>query len=292
MTFYPRNNDYNIDQLKIGRSTELNYRQVKFPLNFFAQLSKEEISISFTFCGCYLESNEKLLYDRQLFTIWGKVISESDSYGARFDQFYRPTRKRYYITGTFDRPFSTLYLSSDDFKLLDYDTIENPTLFFALELNEGVNKDFKEFELEISISKEDTDKDSDRFVSENVYYNNKSSNKKDPSKYTYKLRTDKNKPYMRIEYATNSDNIIFSPFDESNTNEISGSYQYINGRTIITAKINNFETKNIYLTVSNQNRNNNGKLTNYVFKYINAKEGTDFASFELKNENINLIKMK
>ena len=291
MTFYPRNNDYNIDQLKVGRSTELNYRQVKFPLNFFAPLSKEEISISFTFYNYYLERNEKLLYDRQLFTIWGKVISESDAYDARFDQFYRPTRKGYYITGTFDGPFATLYLSSDDFKLLDYDTIENPTLFFALELNEGVNKDFKDFELEISISKEDTDKDSDRFVSENVYYNDKLSNKKDPSKYTYKLRTDKNKPYMRIEYATNSDNITFSPsYDESNTNKLSGSYQYTNGRAIFTAKINNFEKKYIYLTVSNQNRNNNGKLTNYVFKYINAKEGTDFASFELKNENINLIK--
>ena len=28
MTFYPRNDEYNIDQLKVGRSTELNYRKV------------------------------------------------------------------------------------------------------------------------------------------------------------------------------------------------------------------------------------------------------------------------
>ena len=290
MTFYPRNNEYNIDQLKVGRSTELNYRQVKFPLNFFAPISNDEISISVTFYNYYMDRDEKLLYDKQLFNIWGKVISESEAYDARFDQFYRPVRTGYYIEGTFDGAFATLYLSSEDLKQLNYDTIENPTLFFSLELNEDVNKNFKELGIEISISKENTDKDSDRFVSENVYYNDKLSNKKNPSKYTYKLRTNKNKPYMRIEFASNSDDIEFSPFyDESNSRKISGEQKNINGRYLYTAKINNFEKNYIYLTVSNNN-NNNEKLTNYVFKYINGKDETDFASFEKDDAEIKLTK--
>ena len=49
VTFYPRNSNYNIDQLKVGRATEINYREAIFPLSFFAKLTDKDISISFTF---------------------------------------------------------------------------------------------------------------------------------------------------------------------------------------------------------------------------------------------------
>ena len=291
MTFYPRNNEYNIDQLKVGRSTELNYRQVKFPLNFFAPISGEEISISFTFYNYYMDSTEKLSYDKQLFTIWGTIISETDALDARFDEFYRPTRKGYYISGTFDGPFATLYLTSKDLNKLDYELIKDPTLFFALELNEDVKKDFKELGVEISLSKENTDKATDRFVSENVYYNDKLANKKDTSKYTYKLRTDKNKPYMRIEFAANSKDISFAlSYNENGSNPIKGEQKYVNGRELLTVELTNFNKNYIFLTVSNEGGSKNEKLTNYVFKYVNAEDESQFQAFEKDNGKLELTK--
>ena len=291
MTFYPRNDEYSIDQLKVGRSTELNYRQVKFPLNFFAPISGEELALSFTFYNYYMDSNEKLLYDKKLYNIWGKVISELDAYDARFDEYYRPSREGYYITGTFDGPFATLYLSSGDLEKFNYGKIKNPTLFFSLELNEDVNKDLKELGVEISISKENTDSDTDRFVSENIYYNDKLSNKKDPSKYTYKLRLDKSKPYIRIEFASNNDDITFSPsYDETNINKLSGNNVNLNGRTLFTARINNLGASCLYLTVYSTKNIENSSLTNYVFKYMNAKDESHFTSFEQKKDEIELTK--
>lgn len=34
---------------------------------------------------------------KQLYNIWRKVISESDVYDARFDEYYRPSREGHYI---------------------------------------------------------------------------------------------------------------------------------------------------------------------------------------------------
>ena len=230
MTFYPRNDQYNIDQLKVGRSIELNYREAKFPLNYFSPISNEEITISFTFYNYYKDSYEKLTYDKELYNIWAKILSEEEAYRATIDKDHRPTKTGDFISGTADGPFALLSLTSKDLNELNINNIENPTLFLAVELEKGVQNDFKRLGVEISISKENSLEYVDYFVSENVYYNDKLSNKNNPSKYIYKLRADRNKPYMRIEFASNNDDITMSLAYSKNPNAspkiLKNNYEY------------------------------------------------------------------
>ena len=288
MTFYPRNNEYNVDQIRVGRSTEFNYREAKFPLNYFTPISDEELTISFTFYNYYMASNEKLTYDKELYSVWGKIISEEEAYRSRFDIYYRPVKKDYFVTGSVDGPFATVSLTSEDFNLFNYSQIENPILFLAVDRNEAVEKNLQQLGVEVSLAKENSLKNVDYFVSENVYYNEKLSNKIDNTKTIYKLRTDRNKPYLRLEFASNNGYIKCSlSYDDKNQNKVkTSSYDFENGKEIYTAKILNFDDLCIYLTVDSGAPIADDKLTNYVFRYRNAQEAEHFVSFKPENNNL------
>ena len=288
MTFYPRNNEYNIDQIRVGRSTEFNYREAKFPLNYFTPISDEEMTISFTFYNYYMASNEKLTYDKELYSIWGKIISEEEAYRSRFDIYYRPVKKGYFVSGSVDGPFATVSLTSEDFNLFNYSQIENPILFLAVDRNEAVEKNLQQLGVEVSLAKENSLKNVDYFVSENIYYNEKLSNKIDNTKAIYKLRTDRSKPYLRLEFASNNGYIkCHLSYDDENKKKVkTSSYIFENGKEIYTAKILNFDDLCIYLTVDSGAPIANDKLTNYVFRYRNAEELEHFVSFKPENNNL------
>ena len=95
---------------------------------------------------------------------------------------------------------------------------------------------------------------------------------------------------MRIELGFNSNllsysikrinsekNYIYNDTDLSFIKE--SSY---NGRGLLTIFIENGE--DIYLTIFNNNINN--KLTNYVFKYINAEKNEDFKNYYIINDDL------
>ena len=290
MTFYPRNDEYNIDQIRVGRSTEFNYREAKFPLNFFSPISNEAITISFTFYNYYMDSNERLIYDKELYNIWGKIISEEEAYKARFEESFRPIKIGHYISGSVDGPFATISLTEEDFKLFNYSDIENPTLFLAVDRNEEVEKDLQQLGVEVSVSKENSFEKVDYFVSENVYYNDKLSNKKDSTKTIYKLRIDRNRPYFRLEFASNYDNIKPTLYEDQNTTKkitnIFFKFEY--GKEIYSTKISNFDDLYIYLVVDSGTKIPISKLTNYIFRYRNAEEAEQYASFKPENDDLQL----
>ena len=290
MTFYPRNEEYNIDQLRVGRSTEFNYREAKFPINFFAPILNEELAISFTFYKYYMGSDDKLIYDNKLYDVWAKVVSEEDAYRARYEESYRPSKTGYFVSGSVDGPFAVLYLNSEDLNKFKFDEIENPTLFLAVDMKQNLDKDFPELDVEVSISKEINAKTSDYFASENVYYNDKLSNKDDPSKYIYKLRTDINKPYMRIEFASNNDGISMSlSYYENRVRKPKGiSDDFEKGKEIYIIQIEEFDDLYIYLTVSSKKKIENPQLTNFVFKYNNAEKAEHFVSFKPEQDDLKL----
>ena len=62
--FYPRRMDYNMDQFKAGRTVEINYREVKFPLNFYTRLTDKDLAISFTFYNYYMNVYDILVCDK------------------------------------------------------------------------------------------------------------------------------------------------------------------------------------------------------------------------------------
>ena len=66
---------------------------------------------------------------------------------------------------------------------------------------------------------------------------------------------------------------------------MSGNNINLNGRELFTVKINNLGASCIYLK-----NIENPSLTNYVFKYMNTKDESQFTSFEQKDDEIKLTK--
>ena len=301
MTFYPRNNQINIDQLKIGRSTEFYYRKLEFPISYFSRLTDEDISISFTFLNYYLNKNEQLIYNKPLFKIWGKVIKEEDAINARYDKYYWPVNDDFSIKGTFDGPFASLFLSSKDIQKFDINNEENPFIFFSIELNEEISTlNFNELGLEVGILKEPSENGEDLFVNDNVYYNGKFSNDKDISSHVfkYKLRYDTKNPKIRIEFSANSDLIKYAvTIDKNSKTDYEGlinvQKKYLNGRDIMTFEVPKIGSNSLYLIIYHDKDNDiNPKLTNYIFKYIFGNYINEFYEFPIKNDTLEITEIE
>ena len=295
ITYYPRNNEYNIDQIKIGRSTEFNYRDIKFPLNFYTPVNNEkDITVSFSFYKFFSKNNiETLKYDRPMFKIWGLIISEDEAYNARYDKTYKPHKDKV-VYGNFDGAFGTLFINSDNIKAFNISKGENPTLFFSVENEEGINYDFNGASVEVSVLQDKID-GKKLFVPENVYINGKLENA-GLSYFTYKLRTNSDNPYMHIELSYNKGIVKYSIHKEEGSPKNSQITDYLenkisNGKIILIFKVpeNKIQANNncVYLSIfAIENKNFNPNRINYIFKYTNSKDINSFYHYSLKNEKV------
>jgi len=284
ITYYPRNSEYNIDQVKAGRTTEFNYREVKFPLNFFTKITDKDIAVSFNFYKFYLnQTNQDLVSNVPLLTIWGKIISEEDAFNARGNHNLKPVKDNSAVYGSSDGPFGTLFLNQSEIEKFGVDSKKNRTLFFSVEINKNVSYEFTGASLEVSILREQGREEAELYTPENVYLNGKLTNNEyfGLNYLRYKLRVDKKNPYMGIEFAANSKyiNWVVSTSEyipENSTNELKEwEANYINGRSVVTFKVPENDTINntLYLIVFNiDHQIIKSKLSNFVFKYINAND--------------------
>ena len=285
VSFYPRNAYYNIDQLKVGRATEINYREAEFPLYFFAKLNVKDIGVSFTFYNYYLEKDFKLLYGKDFLSIWGKVITENEALEARRNGVKIPTSENS-ILGIYDGAFGTLFLNSKDVDKFNVKEEDHPYLFLAIEMKEIKPMFSNGISMEVSILREQSENEQDFCVPEFVYLNGKLSNSEEVFKpsFIYKLKTDPSNPFMNVEFSSNSDLIKWDlAYDKELERKIQANKQYLNGRYIMTFEVDSqilLEKKPVYLVVHNDGLNKiNPRLGNYVFKYMNGQASDSFYYF-------------
>ena len=288
VSFYPRNQYANIDQVKIGRSTEFNYREVTFPLNFYTRLPDKEVAISFTFYNYYLDKEYKLEYDKETFDIWGKVLSEEEVLNIRMSTDKRP-KKDDAVLGSFDGSFGTLFLNEEEINAYLISQEQKPYLFFSIEPKlEGIVY-FNGLSMEVSMSNEN---DPNYFAPEYVYLNGKLSNKKEVSnpKFVYKLRTDSLNPFMAVEFSSNGNLVQWEVCTINNdlNSKITQNKVYLNGRYIMTFPVPQTILNNnspLYLIVyTDGTKTIDPRLSNYVFKYMNGKTEDSFFVFEQEQD--------
>ena len=286
VSFYPRNHYANIDQVKIGRSTEFNYREVSFPLNFYTKLTDNDLAISFTFYNYYLDKEYKLEYDKNAFDIWGIVISEEKALEIRMREDLRPQKNSSSIYGSFDGSFGTLFLNPEDINSFNVSERQRPYLFFSIEPKFESSLYFNGLSMEVSISNEN---DRNYFAPEYVYLNGKLSNKNTITQnFIYKLRTDSLNPFMAVEFSSNGNLVKWEVSTTENIrNKLTDKKVYLNGRYIMTFQVPNhvLESKSpLYLIVYTDETTINPKLSNYVFKYMNGKSVDSFFVFEQEKD--------
>ena len=190
------------------------------------------------------------------------------------------SKEGHYFT---DIKIAQIILTQQEIKNFNINKDDNPTLFLGIEkIKNSTNNDFQRVTMEISILKEN----SDEITTEKIYQYGKILSKS--SINSYKLKMDKATKFMRIQFASNSKNIIFSINDKKgikeNLKDIKYSSKSERGKTFITFK--KPENKEfLYLNVFAKDENKfKDKLNNYVFKYINAEENT-FREYPIYKNN-------
>ena len=278
ITYYPRSS---LDQLKADRTTEINYRTVLMPLYFYAPINiLYSWSVNFNFYDFNLEHNDDIIYDKTLFNIWAKVVTEEEVSLARFDPSHLPKRDDDYYEGVFDSSFGTIYL----YDLYDKYAQEQNNLFICIEKASNIKYNFTSMGLELSIYS-DYISDGYNYVPEGVYLNGKLSKVNDKT-LVYLLYKEESKKYLMVEYNSNSDYIQFALTTnrESKQTDRDGNYFIVqkeedeNGRHILIIQLNDnifSDNKNLYFVVYTNEEEIDSKLDNYVFKYLSA-EGEDY----------------
>ena len=293
ITYYPRNYDFNIDQLKEYRTSEFNYRTATMPLNYYAKITKSEswfANIDLYDSG--IRDNEIMSYDNQLFNIVGTVISEETAKKARFDPKFKPTyEENNSIKGQFDLAFGMISINSDFIRKLNADS---PYIFFSLENTAKSN--LNNMGLELSLFSSSTNQGLGNSLPENIYINGKLTTERN----VYILKTDQENPYVNLEYSSNSDtdsiNFTLSTNlyeEEKNNFEIQKSANNY-GKTILLIHLKNefFSSNQKLYLIINRKKQINEKLGNYVFKYMNANGESDFYTYPLPNSVITYSETK
>ena len=94
-------------------------------------------------------------------------------------------------------------MTQQEIKNFNINKGDNPTLFLGIEkIRNSTNNNFKRVTMEISVLKEN----SDEITTEKMYQYGKILSKS--SINSYKLKMDKTTKFMRIQFASNSKNII------------------------------------------------------------------------------------
>ena len=307
ITYYPRTF---LDQLKEDRNTEIHYRKVFMPLNYYIPINNiNSYLISINFYDFAMENTNKYTYESQLFKIWATIITNETVVRARYihrhghhghhdfppdasdhpepsDHPAPPRRREDFlpqfdpsncVPGVYDSSFGALYFSSERINQLKKD--DNPYLYLRIDPADNVPH-FLSMGLEITVHSDYITKGYG-FVPEEVYFNGK-LHYKQSKEAIYSLRTDSTKHYMRIEFSANSDKVNYILVTNTSLEESDVQFNNMTeyGRQIID--IDTKDYKQIYLKIFSKEQAIY-QLDNYVFKYSLANAVSSFYSPHIKN---------
>ena len=297
ITYYPRSY---IDQVKSDRITEFHYRTVQMPLNYYVPVNLFfPNTINFNIYNMDTENGDDLVYDSELFDIWGTIISEAEAIRIRIDPKFRPNIDDQDIKikrGVFDITFGALYFSindMNDMKPKD-DGGNNNTLniFFTIEKNKSVACNFTSFGLELDISSLEKEFGAEP-VPEEIYLTGNLNNSLLGRK-TYRLKLNTNNIYLRIEYSANSYFVDYILSADIRAEE-SDPFNYVNikeeyGRKVLIIQFDEeYFSKNndsLYFTIFGKNRKTDPKLQYFVIKYVTSQTLESLTDFFVPNSKL------
>ena len=282
LEYYLRSIDLNIDEIYLGKTSEIAYKSAHFPLYYYSKINdlNSDINVFFTLHDLELtNSQETRIIEYNEFIFKGSVIPQQDIYplknGEKSSLDINNAKE-----GEFDPALQTgqLLLTSDLLESIIKDNY--PTLYLALEKQKN-DVVYKKIRLELTANQ----KNSEIPVTEKLYQYGAILQKEDM--HSYKLKVDNYTGYMRIQFSTNSKYINFS-INEEKGNKVNATYEFDRkvetGKVFVTFKKPNKDF--IYLNVFlDENPVNISKSNNYVFKYINSGDIQYFIEYPINNNN-------
>ena len=231
-----------------------------------------------TFKDCY--NNESGEFNSSLLYANAQLIKERTIYIIKTDPELSPSIEKV-IIGNFNPALSTvqIFLSEESLKNYNIKDEYNPSLYIKINKENNIDNNlFKIFDIDAEVS----GLNDGIIPKENIYHYGKI---RDTDLFIsfYKLKTDKNRPFMKIEIAFNSDNLNFAISESKNTkvNTTFLEAKKRNGKSIITLKRKE-NAEIYYLVIYKNDRTKNEKyLNNYSFKYINVISEKDLIDYQI-----------
>ena len=280
------------EELQYGKSTEIDYRDTKFPVILYCQLPDKESSVNIYFDFREMKSNNKrkTIYDDSI-DVNAMILKTDDIFKFKEDPTYIKIDPNT-VKGVFSSAIEVgnAYLTEDDIKKFDKVT-GIPWLFIYLTKKNEIPDQFTKFTLEAAVNKANNDV----YASPNIYQYGKLGI---DEKNVYKLKGDLTKKYLRVQFSANSNILNYSIRRKSDDNYKKNDTsiniiksEWINGRGLLTMKLENGE--DIYLTVfKNSGSDDEVYLTNYVFKYICVEKMEDYKEYRVEKDLIKYDKDK
>ena len=193
------------------------------------------------------------------------------------------------VFGYYDPAIKTalIYLSKAKIDSYNIDKRENPTLYLRLEKTSYYEDiTFNKFDIEARVAGIN-----DHVVpAEKIYHYGKMG--ADQSCIFYPLKLARNKLFLRIQVALNSEQLDFSISEESrSTTNTSFSYMRDSrerGKVMITIQRTEEQDK-LYLNFFRKDKSKiDERLSNYAFKYINGESEMDFFDYKMMYPNITI----
>ena len=287
----------NLDEIEIGKSTQIAYRNTDFPIYLYSQLKDLDKDVNI-YVNLYelIGINYSKLTKTVPFEITAVLVNDTTIMNAKMG-YISLDNYDFDFSGSYDSLIKTGFVSinKDDIKNRTVGAKDGVNVLFKVIKNEdypNLKNNFTRITLEAAIFQEG----SDIPVVPNVYHYGKLSLKNE--KNVYKLRTDKNRKIMRIHYSPNSNytaiTISTTPGSNKNSSFEDMKVEFANGKHIITFNSNPNSNNYIYLNILHSNgKAKNEKTNNYAFKYMNSNNKDDFPSFIfLTEEALDLTHVK
>ena len=292
ISYYLKEPGLNFDEVIYGRSLEFGYIETDLPVVLYSKIGdySSDINVAVTFKD--LQYDESGFYPSSPLEVRASLIKENAVYKAKKDPELSPAADRL-ILGSYDTALKTaqVMLSNEIISTYNLKPSDNPTLYLSINKNfESSNKIYNKFNIEIQFSKANEGV----IPTEKVYHYGRLGDK---SRMTYyKLRVDKQKPFMRIQVAFNSNYTDFYVSDKfswqrANMTDITGQKE--RGKIFVTLSTEKLNLEYIYLIFYQVKDTDIKSLYNYVFKYINAAKLDEFVDHKiLVDENIEYKEIK
>ena len=283
-----RDADFNFDDVPFGKSTELSYRETDLPAVIYSKLINiyKGLNMAITF-----KENHAEFYGQYLnppIEVIATVLDQNKIYTMKKqkDKTMKPSDD-IAVKGYYDPAIKTalLYLSEEKIESYNIKKSENPHLYVRLDKSMAYKQDvFSFFNIEAEIS------GINDFVPpvEKVYHYGKFG--ADQYFIFYPLKITKNKNFLRVQVALNSDQLDFT-ISKSISSLTNDTFPYMDkkkerGKVIVTFESPK-DKDTIYLNFFRKDDDKNDeRLSNYAFKYINADMESEFIDYTMKNKNL------
>ena len=287
ISYYERNTKLNFDEIEYGKSIEMSYRDTDLPIYLYSKIDGllNDIIVAVTFKDSDLDTEGE--FQNSPIFMKTAIVKENMIYKAKKNSEISPSLEDS-IFGAYDPAVKTAiaFLQSDYIKDFNIKPEDNPTLYLSLDKSKrAASIKYEKFNIEAQFTKINGE-----VVPVEKTYNYGRHNNGYRTNY-YKLRNDKNKNFMLIELAFNSNFLNFALNTQSNSRnnltDLIKSVEKARGKILLVLDTTKINTDFIYLNIFKKNNNEEVDifLLNYVFKYLNVEKENEYVDFKISESN-------